>query len=75
MLCTTEELAESGNVENELIEKGYMNLIDTGSIDLGHKLLQVLASAPELEIIESGENCTCQRGWTSACSIGAGSRG
>jgi len=73
--CTTEELENVGGMKYQLIEECYCDSIEERDVDLGHKILQILADAMKSTRDERGKDNTCERRRTSACPIGSGLRG
>jgi hypothetical protein len=72
--CAADELGELRGIEYELMEEGYVEAVESRSIDPGHDVLQIVAYAFEIEIRESGEDKGRGRRRTSAFSVRAGSR-
>ena len=56
-----DELEELWCVEYDLIEEGYMQLVESRGIDLGQDLLQIFAGSFECKDGETGEDRACQR--------------
>ena len=53
-------------VEYELIEEGYIQIVESRGIDPGQDLLDIFAGPSELNMSEIGEDRVCQRRGMSA---------
>ena len=54
--CGTDEFDQLWCVEQDLIEEGYRQLVESRDIDVGHKVLQVFANPFKQNICEDGED-------------------
>ena len=52
---------ELWDVKDNLIEKGYVEIVKSRSVDAGHEVVQVLSNAFEAQLGESREDYACQR--------------
>jgi hypothetical protein len=75
--CAADELVELWGVENDLIEKEYIQLVESRDIDVGHEVVQVFAVPFKPQKSENRKDGACRgkRKWTSARLVRARSRG
>jgi hypothetical protein len=74
-LCAIDEFEELWNVKDDPIEERNCGGGNNRSVYPDQEVLQVIANALELQLDESGEVNGCQRRWTLASPIGAGTWG
>jgi hypothetical protein len=48
--CASNELHKSWSVEYDIIDEEYLQFVETGGIDAGHKVLQIFGDPPEPKI-------------------------
>ena len=52
----TDELGEMGSVKYQVMEEGYLQVVEHRGIDPGHKVVQIFASPFDVQLNKNGEN-------------------
>ena len=73
--CVTDESDQLWCVEYDIIEKGYIQMVELRGIDAGHEFVQVSADPLEQKTGENGEDRACLWRGTPACPVRERSRG